>query len=180
MGIVWNIFGFSQTVLNGYSAPQTVVDANSIRMLPGFHANSNDGTYNSSTQFIANENYSIDLTPGNYTMYANHYENGKLNFFEQEEITVGDDNSKFDLVLVPVDFQKSYDLNIGEIEPVNNYSKTNSADIKIVIIAVIVMLTIVFCLAYLKKKKLTNLTIIELQVHIKAEIINPDKGISIQ
>jgi Fur family peroxide stress response transcriptional regulator len=34
--------------------------------------------------------------------------------------------------------------------------------------------------AYLKKKKLTNLTIHELQVHIKAEIINPNKEISIQ
>lgn len=33
---------------------------------------------------------------------------------------------------------------------------------------------------YLKKKKLTNLTIHELQVHIKAEIINPGKEISIQ
>lgn len=34
--------------------------------------------------------------------------------------------------------------------------------------------------AYLKKKKVTNLTIHELQVHIKAEVINPGKEISIQ
>ncbi|WP_018344718.1 Fur family transcriptional regulator [Cytophaga aurantiaca] len=34
--------------------------------------------------------------------------------------------------------------------------------------------------AYLKKKKLTNLTIHELQVHIKAEVINPKQKISIQ
>jgi len=33
---------------------------------------------------------------------------------------------------------------------------------------------------YLKKKKLTNLTIHELQVHIKTEVINPNKEISIQ
>jgi Fur family peroxide stress response transcriptional regulator len=34
--------------------------------------------------------------------------------------------------------------------------------------------------AYLKKKKLINITINELQVHIKAEIINPNKQISIK
>ena len=34
--------------------------------------------------------------------------------------------------------------------------------------------------SYLKSKKLTNLTINELQVHIKAEIINPNKEISIK
>lgn len=33
---------------------------------------------------------------------------------------------------------------------------------------------------YLKKKKLTNVTINEFQVHIKAEVINPQKGISIK
>lgn len=34
--------------------------------------------------------------------------------------------------------------------------------------------------AYLKKKKLTNITIHDFQVHIKAEVINPNKEISIQ
>ncbi len=53
-GLVWSLSGFSQKILNGYSAPQTVVDGSSIRLLPGFHANSNDGSYNGNpTQFIA-------------------------------------------------------------------------------------------------------------------------------
>lgn len=49
-----SISGFSQKTLNSYSAPQTVVDKNSITLLPGFHANSNDGSYNgNNSKFVA-------------------------------------------------------------------------------------------------------------------------------
>ncbi|MGC4129629.1 MAG: DUF6443 domain-containing protein [Bergeyella sp.] len=51
-GIFWSVSGFSQKILNGYQAPQTVQDNTGVRMLPGFHANSNDGSYGSSS-FIA-------------------------------------------------------------------------------------------------------------------------------
>jgi RHS repeat-associated protein len=44
--------GYSQKILTGYQAPQTVQDYAGIRMLPGFHANSGDGSYGTSN-FIA-------------------------------------------------------------------------------------------------------------------------------
>lgn len=54
LGLICSVAGYSQKVLIGYSAPQTVVDGSSIRMLPGFHANSNDGSYNgSNNKFVA-------------------------------------------------------------------------------------------------------------------------------
>jgi len=52
LGALWSSILFSQKTLNGYQAPQTIQDNTSIRMLPGFHANSNDGSYGSSS-FIA-------------------------------------------------------------------------------------------------------------------------------
>lgn len=44
--------GFSQKTLDYYQPPQIIQDNVSIRMLPGFHANSNDGNYNNDS-FIA-------------------------------------------------------------------------------------------------------------------------------
>lgn len=42
----WSFLGFSQTPLTDpYQPPQTVADQIAVRMLPGFHANSNDGNY---------------------------------------------------------------------------------------------------------------------------------------
>ncbi|QIY82518.1 RHS repeat-associated core domain-containing protein [Chryseobacterium sp. NEB161] len=49
-----NFWIFGQKTLNGYTAPQTVVDGSSVRLLPGFHANSNDGSYTGiNSQFVA-------------------------------------------------------------------------------------------------------------------------------
>lgn len=54
IGVMWYILGFSQTetTLNSYSPPQTVKNE-TVRLLPGFHANSNDGSYHNGEIFIA-------------------------------------------------------------------------------------------------------------------------------
>ena len=54
-GLVWNISGFSQTntdLSDSYQPPQTVINQ-TVRLLPGFHANSKNVVYNNGGQFIA-------------------------------------------------------------------------------------------------------------------------------
>jgi RHS repeat-associated protein len=68
-GLICSIAGYSQKILNGYSAPQTVVDGTAIRLLPGFHANSSDGSYTGAdNKFIAKISSTEPSIPPNPTI----------------------------------------------------------------------------------------------------------------
>lgn len=63
----WSFLGFSQTtntdLTNNYQPPQTVANE-TVRMLPGFHANSGDGNFTNTDYFLAKVgNKNIDSTP---------------------------------------------------------------------------------------------------------------------
>ncbi|MEM4336358.1 MAG: hypothetical protein QXY61_05125 [Candidatus Anstonellales archaeon] len=51
-----------------------------------------------SAKFVASNNYSIELPPGNYTIQAYHIENGKITLYCREEAVISED-TKYDLIL---------------------------------------------------------------------------------
>lgn len=55
----------------------------------------------SSTQFLTNKTYSINLNEGNYTIKATHYREGKIDYITQEQVSFDGSSKKFDIVLVP-------------------------------------------------------------------------------
>lgn len=58
----WSSLGFSQTELtNNYQPPQTVVNG-TVRMLPGFRANSRDGNYTNGSYFLAKTGSASETT----------------------------------------------------------------------------------------------------------------------
>jgi uncharacterized membrane protein len=57
----------------------------------------------SSSQFLTNKTYSLDLERGNYTIKATHYTEGKIDYISEERVSYDGAAKKFDLLLIPND-----------------------------------------------------------------------------
>ena len=52
-------------------------------------------------QITAQQNYSMELPQGNYTLTAFYYDSNKLRYYAQERLTLNQEIMQFDLVLLP-------------------------------------------------------------------------------
>ncbi len=57
-------------------------------------------------QFIAQQNYSVELPLGNYSLSASYFKDGKLEYYIEEKINLNQESMHFDLVLLPYELQK--------------------------------------------------------------------------
>lgn len=106
------------------------------------------------TQFVVNENYSIELAPGNYTLTAHYLENGKLKYYTKDNFTVTGEKQLFDIILLPTDFQESYDLELDMLDPpIKNKVDTTAmlTVFALVIVGLLLILTLVWY--YIIRKK---------------------------
>ena len=63
-------------------------------------------------QLVANENYSIELEPGEYQVTTRFYENGTMKYYSKDKVTAAGNETRFDIVVFPVDPQLIDDFDI--------------------------------------------------------------------
>ncbi|MGB9719517.1 MAG: helix-turn-helix transcriptional regulator [Candidatus Anstonellales archaeon] len=67
----------------------------------------------SSAKFVANNNYSVELPAGNYTIKAYYIENGRVSLYTKEEVVLNKD-TEYDLILFyPSEFEMIPDYNLA-------------------------------------------------------------------
>jgi uncharacterized membrane protein len=101
------------------------------------------------TQFVADGNYSVELAEGNYTIIAYYLENGKIKYYTNENLSVVGKEIRFDIVPLPTDFQRVYELENFDFElPTQpKEEKTN-----LLVIVAFVIIVIIAALLFYKKK----------------------------
>lgn len=90
--------------------------------------------------------YSIQLEPGEYNVTAVHMENGSIDYFARENLTVGSENQLLDLVIFPPEF-----FDTDELPNLNLDLPAQKQSSPIIPIAVLALIAIVAALIILKK-----------------------------
>ncbi|MBI2079174.1 hypothetical protein HYT84_00285 [Candidatus Micrarchaeota archaeon] len=134
-------FGFSTTISGEIYDGETFEPANNVVIrLTG--PTSSQGVM----QTVVSKNYSFDLKPGEYEIYAYSLEDGEA-IFSRESISVGDGGLIYDLVLLGPEFQQDYDLDVEETEPLEKKEDFS------LIIGFVIILILGFVVHYLLNKK---------------------------
>ncbi|MEK6981956.1 MAG: hypothetical protein AABX38_03415 [Candidatus Micrarchaeota archaeon] len=89
------------------------------------------------TQFIANQNYLVQLSEGNYNISASYFESGKLLLYSKDPINVMGNETNFDIVLLAPDQIDDILDNYQDLPNENEIIKGNLEDYRFLIIGLI-------------------------------------------
>lgn len=131
-----------------------------------------------SSQFIASSNYSIDLPPGNYTIIASYFKDGKLDLYTEEKLSISDRGIRFDLVLLPYALQALIPMDTESDSEVLSPKPSSFFPLSIEIIVTVLIIVILATAFYLwhqsKTKKQSHILATETKME-KEEIVQSKK-----